>query len=77
MSRKAKHSLWEVGAARALLSKAKNVQEFRQLQAILLPALLGITLKQTAEILGLSRDRVVVLRREDQVSAPVPNPGIA
>ena len=64
MSRKAKHSLWEVGAARALLSKAKNVQEFRQLQAILLPALLGITLKQTAEILGLSRDRVVVLRRE-------------
>lgn len=64
MSRKAKYSYWEVGTARALLSKAKNVHEFRQLQAILLPALLGVTLKQAAELLGLSRDRVVVLRRE-------------
>jgi transposase len=73
MSRKAKHSHWEVDTATALLPKAKNVHEFRQLQAILLPALLGLTLKQVAELLGLSRDRVVVLRREFRRSRGIPS----
>ena len=72
MARTAEHSNWELSAARTILSKAKNIQELRQSQAILLPALAGLTLKQTAELLGLSRDRVVVLRREFRRSKGVP-----
>ena len=47
-----------------LVTDASTLQELRQGQAILLPALTGATLDTTAEILGLSRDRVCVLRRQ-------------
>jgi transposase len=66
MARTAHYQEKDLEAARTLLSRAKTVQEIRQAQAILLPALTGATLSTTAELLGLSRDRVVVLRREFQ-----------
>ena len=64
MARTAHYPEKDLEAARTLLSRAKTVQELRQAQAVLLPALTGASLTTTAELLGLSRDRVVVLRRE-------------
>jgi|YelNatPaOPRAMG01_1025707.scaffolds.fasta_scaffold111868_1 transposase len=64
MARTAHSPETEIEAARTLLGRAKTIQELRQAQSVLLPALTGATLETTAEILGLSRDRVVVLRRE-------------
>lgn len=72
MARIAKYSRWELEAAKALLARAKNIQELRQSQSVLLPALAGLTLEKTAELLGLSRDRVVVLRREFRNAKGVP-----
>ena len=66
MARTAHYQEKDLEAARTLLSRAKTIQEIRQAQAILLPALTGAPLSTTAELLGLSRDRVVVLRRKFQ-----------
>lgn len=40
--------------ASACLSGAKTIQELRQAQAVVLPLLLGLSMKQTAEVIGLS-----------------------
>jgi transposase len=64
MARPARHDEGEIKVALKMVSAATTLQELRQGQAILLPALTGATIDTTAEVLGLSRDRVCVLRRQ-------------
>ena len=64
MARPARHDEGEIKVALQMASEATTLQELRQGQAILLPALTGATMDTTAEILGLSRDRICVLRRQ-------------
>jgi len=64
MARPARHDEGEIKVALQMVSEATTLQELRQGQAILLPALTGATMDTTAEVLGLSRDRVCVLRRQ-------------
>lgn len=64
MARPARHDEGEIKVALQMVSDATTLQELRQGQAILLPALTGATMDTTAEVLGLSRDRVCVLRRQ-------------
>ena len=64
MARTAHYQEKDLEAARTLLSRARTVQELRQAQAVLLPALTGASLTTTGELLGLSPNRVVLLRRE-------------
>lgn len=64
MARPARHDEGEIKVAIQMVSGATTLQELRQGQVILLPALTGATMDITAEILGLSRDRVCVLRRQ-------------
>jgi transposase len=64
MGRVAVHEQGEVEAAQELARSAKSLMQPRQSQAILIPALTGASLQTTARILGLSRDRVCVLRRQ-------------
>jgi len=64
MARTAVHGEAEVEAAKRLAGAAKSLMQLRQSQAILIPALTGASLETTAEIVGLSRDRVCVLRRQ-------------
>lgn len=47
-----------VAKAQAMLAKADNLEELRCAQAVLLPALLGATLEQTAAMLGVGRASV-------------------
>jgi len=44
----------QLEAAKALLKKAKTVEELRAAQAIVLPLALGLSMKQTAEAIGRS-----------------------
>jgi transposase len=44
----------QLEAAKALLKKAKTVEELRSAQAIVLPLALGLSMKQTAEAIGRS-----------------------
>jgi transposase len=64
MARIARYDEEELRVALQLVTDASTLQELRQGQAVLLPALTGATLDTTAEILGLSRNRVCVLRRQ-------------
>ncbi len=64
MARTIRYDENEVKAALNLVAEAKTIQELRQGQSILLPVLTGATMEMTAEILGLSRDRVCVIRRQ-------------
>jgi len=64
MARRARNDEGEIRDALRMVSEAKTIQELRQGQAILLPAFTDATMDITAEILGLSRDRVCVLRRQ-------------
>jgi len=64
-----------VGKAKAALRKAQTVEQIRCAQAILLPALLGRTLEQTAALLGVGRATVPRLQarfRCSTVSGGVP-----
>jgi hypothetical protein len=72
MARTARYDENEIKIALELVTKAKTLQELRQGQSILLPVLTGATLDTTAEILGLSRDRVCVLRRRFSDLAETP-----
>lgn len=47
-----------------MVSEATTIQELRQGQAVLLPALTGATPDTTEEVLGLCRDRVCVFTRQ-------------
>lgn len=41
--------------AQACLAKAKTIEELRQAQAVVLPLALGLTLAQTAHVIGVSK----------------------
>ena len=68
MARTSIHDDSEIEAARQLAADAKTLMQLRQSQAILIPALTGASLETTAAILGLSRDRACVLRRQFRAS---------
>jgi transposase len=72
MSRPAKFTPEVIEAAQVRLSKATTIAEMRAAQAILLPALFGLTREQTARAIGLSSSRVGGLQSE----ARHPNPKI-
>ncbi len=54
----------EVETALRLAAAAQTLAQLRQSQAILIPALTGASIELTARILGLSRNRVCLLRRQ-------------
>ena len=53
-----------VEAAQELRRSAKDVRELRQALAVVLPLELGLTLDQTAKVIGRSREETCRLRRE-------------
>ena len=58
MSRPAKFSPEVIARAQTQLLEASSIQAFRAAQAILLPALLGLSREQTAQAIGLSSSRI-------------------
>lgn len=64
MGRRALHGEAELVSAQRLIETAKTVQQLRQGQAMLLPALMGISIETTGKLLGIGRNRVQELRRE-------------
>lgn len=64
MIRKRRRNEREIEAALRAAVAAKNLAELRLYQSILIPALTGATLDATAAVLGLSRSRVCLLRRQ-------------
>src|SRR5215207_5344005 len=70
MSRPAKFTSEVIEAAQKRLSKARTPAELRAAQVILLPALFGLTKKQTAAAVGLSTSRVGGLQAEARHPSP-------
>lgn len=64
MSRTAKFEPAVVEAARTALAGARTIRGMRAAQAILLPALFGLSREQTAEATGLSVSRTGGLQTE-------------
>ena len=64
MVRKARRDQDEIEAALCVAATARTLAQLRQSQAILIPALTGASLDLTARMLGLSRSRVCLLRRQ-------------
>lgn len=64
MSRPAKFEPAVIESAQKLLSAAKSIREMRMAQAILLPAIFGLTREQTAAAIGLSVSRVGSIQAE-------------
>jgi len=68
-----------VKRAQEIAATSTSVESLRQCQAILLPALFGATLEQTAAVLGVGRATVARLqttfRQKKSVSAPARNWG--
>ena len=62
-------SLIEARAGKAVAT-ARSVQELRAAQSILLPAMLGVTLEQSAAMLGVSRASVARLQKRFRESSP-------
>ncbi|MEZ0295591.1 MAG: helix-turn-helix domain-containing protein, partial [Candidatus Methylacidiphilales bacterium] len=69
MPRKVEHTTWIVERAKEALSRAHTVHALRVAQSILLPAEMGLTLAQTALMLGVSRATVTRFRAQFQESA--------
>ncbi len=63
-----------VGRARALAATASSVDTLRRCQAVLLPALLGATLEETASALGVGRATVARFQAGFRKTARVPAP---
>lgn len=63
MARTATYEKREIDEAIRLVDSAKTVQQLRQGQAILIPALTGASMEDTARILGIGRNQVCVMRR--------------
>lgn len=59
-----RHDRQMIEAARQAMATAETPMQLRQSLAILIPALTGVGLQATAEILGLSRSGVSKLRRQ-------------
>ena len=53
-----------VGKAKEIVAEARDLETLRSAQAVLLPALLGATLEQTAVLLGIGRATVNRLQRD-------------
>ena len=64
MARTATYEEREISEAIRLVDTAKSIQQLRQGQAILIPALTGASMDTTARILGIGRNQVCVMRRE-------------
>jgi hypothetical protein len=64
MVRTARYNENKLKVALQMVAEVTTLKELRQGQSLLSPALTGATLDMTAEILGLNRDRVCVLRRQ-------------
>ena len=64
MSRKPKFEPHVVEAAKVLVAAAKTVGELRAAQAVLLPALCGLSRDETGACLGLSSSRVGQLQAQ-------------
>jgi transposase len=64
VARISKHDRREIELALHAVMSAETTMQLRQCQAILIPALTGASIDLTAEILGLSRNRVIALRRQ-------------
>lgn len=62
MSRPRKTDPVLVSKAEAAVAQARNARELRAAQAVLLPAVAGTTLEQTAKILGVGRATVARLQ---------------
>jgi transposase len=63
-----------VAKAQAALAGAKDVDELRAAQAVLLPALVNTTLEQTAKLLGVGRATVARLQRRFRERVKVDRP---
>jgi transposase len=68
MSRTSNHSVAVVEHAKAAADSATTLRELRLAQAILLPAMLGVTIEQTAELLGVGHATVSRLQAAFRVS---------
>ena len=64
MARTTTYEELEIQEAVRLVESAKTLQQLRQGQAILIPALTGASMEATARILGLGRNQVCVMRRK-------------
>jgi hypothetical protein len=64
MERRARAAKEELDWALSAVAVAQTPMQLRQYQAVLIPALTGASLEVTAAILGLSRHRVCMLRRQ-------------
>jgi len=53
-----------VGTARVRLTQARTINELRQAQAVILPLEFGLSLEQTAMILGVSKGWACQLRKQ-------------
>lgn len=62
MARKPKYAAALVDAAEKAVLRASGVRELREAQAVLLPALHGLSLQQTGRLIGRSRASVTRLR---------------
>jgi transposase len=65
-----------VKQAKLTLAASNNLETQRQCQAVLIPALLNVTLEQTAEVMGVGRSTVARLQKQfrEQVSAGIEQP---
>ncbi len=72
MSRPAKFNASDIESAQEQLRNAETMQQMRAAQAILLPALYGLTRDQTAEAIGLSSSRVGGIQAEARQPSPKP-----
>jgi transposase len=64
VARKARYAERELAEAMELVMSAKTVRELRFGQAMLIPALTGASIDDTARLLGIGRNLVCVLRRQ-------------
>lgn len=64
MARTTRYEEDELATAKQAVTSAKTLQQLRQGQSILLPALTGASMDTTGAILGVGRNRVCVLRRQ-------------
>ena len=62
MARKPKHAAALADAAESMVRRASSARDLREAQAVLLPALHGLSLEQTGRLIGRSRASVTRLR---------------
>jgi transposase len=69
-----RHIDWKlVSKAQAIVAKTADIRQLKAAQAVLLPALSGTTLEQTASLLGVGRASVHRLQRQFRQSLQTPS----